>query len=593
MLPNMYRPHKLVSKARADLRQGPTVFPILFASIIGRATHAILLWRLEKGERIGILDTLASSTSLTSTVTSQLQLRSLSILGVALLVVWSLSPIGGQAFIRIMTIGSKDTQIHETLWYMVNNGYLIAYFAQSLQAYGQSRAGAVFVAAMMASPATKSSPLDLWGNVKIPRIERYEGMAQMDGEGWYDIDDGDIDTYSSFIGIPIMGINDSKFVDYITKIQSPYLSLQCSVNHTGPGQPNVEDIRLPGMLSNASSPRGFGDDKKDYIFWDDPDFHSLFPNSSQKSRNEMSPETITPLEIQYVPTYQFSNFTLVCNVTQLYVEVEIRCPTPSTCASSRIRRSELNHPPSAWTLLDLNWQTPSLLFDGLLATSVTDTHFPQLIDRYLSNPYLIESDLYGASKTTEDKYNIRFGQILNAYFACLNGFHAVTIGINNDTAYFWDKEQTFAKQQITLQGYDSVIPFETAFQTKAWSSDVTKTERKDVIVAHRAWVVALCFASIVLVVASLVAPVVHYCFTVGANIAMNISSLATRNNPYMDLPQTGTYLDASNRARLLRDHKVRFGEAEGPTGVGSLVIGLIGGAEGPRITRVRKGRLYK
>jgi hypothetical protein len=56
----------------STFRQGPTVFPLLFASVVGRAVHAILLWRLEKGEHIVILDTLAGSTSLTSTVTSQL-----------------------------------------------------------------------------------------------------------------------------------------------------------------------------------------------------------------------------------------------------------------------------------------------------------------------------------------------------------------------------------------------------------------------------------------------------------------------------------------------------------------------------------------
>ena len=51
-------------------RQGPSVFPILFACVVGRAAHAVLLWRLERGERIGVLDLLAGSTSLTSTVTS-------------------------------------------------------------------------------------------------------------------------------------------------------------------------------------------------------------------------------------------------------------------------------------------------------------------------------------------------------------------------------------------------------------------------------------------------------------------------------------------------------------------------------------------
>jgi hypothetical protein len=71
------------------------VFPILFASVLGRAVHAILIWRLENGERIGILDTLAGSTSLTSTFTSQLQLRRITLLGVTLIAVWALSPVGG------------------------------------------------------------------------------------------------------------------------------------------------------------------------------------------------------------------------------------------------------------------------------------------------------------------------------------------------------------------------------------------------------------------------------------------------------------------------------------------------------------------
>jgi hypothetical protein len=313
----------------------------------------------------------------------------------------------------------------------------------------------------------------------------------------------------------------------------------------------------------------------------------------------MSPETITPLEIQYVPTYMSSGFTLACNVTQSYIEAEIRCPTPSTCASNRIRRSTLNHPPSAWTLLDLSRRTPSLLFKGLLATSRGNYLFPQLIDRYLSDPYQLYSNLSDISPATEDKYTIRLGQMLNAYFSCLNGFFAVSAGINNGTAYFWDNNQTFAMKQKVLRGdgseddpYNSTMP-NYPFETKAWSSDVTKTERKDVIIAHRAWVVALCFASIVLIVASLVAPFVHHCLMVGVDISMNISSLATRDNPYMDLPQTGTYLDASDRARLLRDHKVRFGEVEGAAAVGSLVMGSVGGADGSEITRVRKGRLYE
>jgi hypothetical protein len=52
-------------------------------------------------------------------------------------------------------------------------------------------------------------------------------------------------------------------------------------------------------------------------------------------------------------------------------------------------------------------------------------------------------------------------------------------------------------------------------------------------------------------------------------------------------------LDASDRARLLRDHKVHFGEVEGAAGGGSLVMGSVGSVDGPDIARVRKERLYE
>jgi hypothetical protein len=87
------------------------VFPIVFASILGRATHAIMLWRLERkgGERLGVLDTLAASTSFTNSVITQFRLRSINLLGLLLIVLWALSPIGGQATLRQISIGTKIT----------------------------------------------------------------------------------------------------------------------------------------------------------------------------------------------------------------------------------------------------------------------------------------------------------------------------------------------------------------------------------------------------------------------------------------------------------------------------------------------------
>jgi hypothetical protein len=487
-----------------------------------------------------------------------------------------------------MTLGSKDTVVPESFWYMVNHGYLGSYIPASMNGQGLSSAGVVFVTAVMGSPATKSSPLDVWGNVKIPRIQRYEGTVPMDSEGWYETRGDDVDAYSSLIGIPIAGINQSNFINYVIRVQSPYLSLKCSMNTTVL-ETSILDKGLPEPSSNVS---GSGS----MIFWDVPDLHYKV-NLTGKLRDEIQPEIASALRIKYVPLYP-SNFTLDCNVTSTYVETEIRCPTLSACTASRIRRSKLDQFPSAWTLLDMSWRTLPLFFEGMLNTVSGQYRYPQSFDRYLSDPNLINSNYVNVTQTTEENYTIRLGQILNSYFACLNGFFAITAGINNETAYFWDNNQTFTIQPET-QGrglwetrYTSTM-YNDTFKTKVWSSNGIKTERKEVIVAHRGWVLALCFASIALIVSSLASPIIYYFLTVGVDVAINISSLATRNNLHISLPDTGTYLDASDRARLLRDYKVRFGDAKGEASVGSLAIGSFGNAERLGVARVRKGRLYE
>jgi hypothetical protein len=234
---------------------------------------------------------------------------------------------------------SPDTQMPATFPYMVNNGYLGGYIPADSSEQGISSANVVFVAALMGSPETKSSPLDLWGNIKIPRIEAYEGTAPPDGEGWYNTTHGrDVDSYSSLIGIPIAGINGPNFINYTTRIHTPYLSLQCSLNTTVADEKTLAKA-LPGLSSEARS-------SGSTIFWDVPTLQvqAIDPTIRNRLRDTVASEAALPLKIKYVPLYS-NNFTLTCNVTQSYIETEIQCPTASTCAPNKIRRTKLDQFP--------------------------------------------------------------------------------------------------------------------------------------------------------------------------------------------------------------------------------------------------------
>ncbi|OMP83028.1 hypothetical protein BK809_0001220, partial [Diplodia seriata] len=81
---------------------GPSIFPIVFAAVVAKNLRTISLWQLEKGQKIGVLDQLLGSTSVVSTIITQFQLRAYGPVGVCLMLLWIISPLGGQATLRIL-----------------------------------------------------------------------------------------------------------------------------------------------------------------------------------------------------------------------------------------------------------------------------------------------------------------------------------------------------------------------------------------------------------------------------------------------------------------------------------------------------------
>lgn len=83
-----------------------------------------MLWRLERGERLGLLDTLASSTTVVNALLSQVSLRRFSLVGCAIAVIWAWSPVGGQAALRIMTIGATEVVTPVIIHYLPMNSLM-------------------------------------------------------------------------------------------------------------------------------------------------------------------------------------------------------------------------------------------------------------------------------------------------------------------------------------------------------------------------------------------------------------------------------------------------------------------------------------
>jgi hypothetical protein len=421
----------------------------------------------------------------------------------------------------------------------------------------------LFTSTMFAGSSTKASPVDLWGNVRIPRIEHYETTAEPDSNGWFTtrLGDDDLAAYASFAGIPLDGVQDKTTADYDFRLQTEYLQLTCASSNES------YDRGLPSDAVNITATNNL-------IWWSGND---------TADRMETANDALKPLNFSYVE-YPGS---FSCLVKTTYVEVGILCAVNSTCQAVKVRRSKLPQPPPAFTFLDMG--SNLRLFMGTFMLDVGgeagQSNLLSNLQYYLRNPSLLTTpDATTTSRTliSDEAWSGRLGQLLNSYWNCAYSMYTATGGINKNTSYFWDTNMTF----------DPFKEDSASRKSKIWSSQGNKHEHIDVIKAHRPWAITLAIASFVLIAFSLIPPIVRHFFTASPDIAMNFSSLATRNNPHVPISAGGSFLPAADRFRLLKDLRLRFADAEGKSDVGNLVIAAQGMGN-LQYSKVRKERLYE
>jgi hypothetical protein len=360
-----------------------------------------------------MLDSLAASTSLTNAFMSQFQLRGISATGLILLVIWAVSPLAGQASIRQMAISTRIETQNATFYYMSYNGALDGFQSGYLgSAYGM--ASSIFGSALLASDASKSPPLDPWGNIKIPKIEHFEGHSVADEEGWFDTRQANASTYASLVGVPFTGAESISFVDYSFSMHVPYMQVQCTRNTSV-----RQRTDFPTNIYNASGP---GAD----VYWstDSEDRYCVHPNETE------------PFRFTYWPWFSNTSIAMACSVTATYVELDISCAASSTCNARRTRRSRVQQLPSSWTLLDTNFPAGveknlpdgwSLALAGFMYTAWTQSRSGEasLIDKYLINPDSVVSRTASTTWCEIDDCSKNMGQLLNTQIMCMNGLYAI------------------------------------------------------------------------------------------------------------------------------------------------------------------------
>ena len=476
------------------------------------------------------------SLTIFGTVELQFWLRTFDILGIGLIALWAISPLGGQASLRLLGTGQQSTSSVQTVSYLSPD-------YQSLLAQGGDTVpfyidliNALYLSALLTPPAGQASSVDTWANVKIPAIESLESTSKSDADGWYDVHAGNT-SYSSLIGLPIDGIR--KNGSYHFYVESLYMVLDC---------PTISY----STLENGSSKGGFS--------------IGFVRNASVSAYlvllpNQTSYPTVKPWGVNFNAASNLDvddSFIANCTLTRSSVESNITCDHGS-CSVTNIRRSQFDRRPPGYTPLsygtgagNLEKYWPMSGGNGAHEGSSTPTEY------FISDPTLqsLASNFSGEvslAGLSADLFSERFSLVFNTYWQC------------NLVPWY----QT-GNLPSNLSSLNKALA-ETGDGTFN-TTTTTVTNFTVIYVCNKMWAVILSIASVLLLVCGMCGAIVKYRAR-GPTILGYVSTM-TRDNQYIDLPPGGCNLDGLDRARLLKDMEVKLQDVTAEDEVGHIALGF-------------------
>jgi hypothetical protein len=149
---------------------------------------------------------LIGSQSLFGAVERQLALKGGRILGLGIVLIWALSPVGGQSALRLLGQTPLFLSFNSTVYYEPIEACSSTYLSTCS---GNVEYWPLFTSNFMTAFRTSrklgNSTEDLFGNVLIPRFSSLVPNASQSENEWTVVDDSHQVSYSSLLGIPVAG----------------------------------------------------------------------------------------------------------------------------------------------------------------------------------------------------------------------------------------------------------------------------------------------------------------------------------------------------------------------------------------------------
>lgn len=624
----------------AAAKLGPTVFPIVFAALTGRALKAIGRSRSEKGIEVSVgkeaktlpfcisrhgrqllMDSpIQTLWAFLSTKTAfdafllQWSAGAFSLPTILIGLLWALSPAGGQSSLRILYQTSQASFSSTNVRYMDTGplGFLYTYHTL-LEGYDLGvnstdlpfSVTSSFAAALMQDVETKIGPRDSWGNPKIPRLDMLNHLAP-DENGWVEVShETTVESFGSLFGLPLLGVPDQGTVEF--DVESAYVQLRpFSIEPIVDPKDGSWDLKVTCPTCIKTVRELFDGDvqqgRADQLLgppW-------IQPNSTQMSRESFTNARL----IQFEQSHFYTN--LSAGIIQVLVETHIVCEDGS-CKATKIRPSTTDHRPQNITAFDI-WGAIAL---NILNQANRGNRFtsPTMLEIFMNKTSTIP--VYRANAETMydasfSNINLAYGDpdtlskrgtlILNTAIHLLYSYYGFAGGLPSAETIDWGPAHVPADDLYAAAAaynatpgknlgtgdaeryVDSVVSSGAAFVAATAQASVAR--ETDVYKANYTYIMVLVISSLVLTIIGLVG-IATGLQTRAPDIFDPLMGL-TYNNHSLGLPSPGTTLDADDRAKLLRVVRVRLGDV-----AGGEAIGMIGVGQASEVVPLVQGRLYE
>ncbi|RJE22592.1 hypothetical protein PHISCL_05060 [Aspergillus sclerotialis] len=520
-----------------------------------------------------------------------------------------MSPIGGQGSLRLMYRANVTNIRHHELRYL-DNGPLGNTFAYYVVAVGNDGGYTgsmkdVYSAGLMQSTSTKTSPLDQWGNVKIPRLPE-ANASKADTNGWIPVpqDAVQVEAYSSLFGLPIVGLEEFNDRDLNFTVETAYLDLSCPPIDYVPNTPSNHDFSILNItcLDCVYSQSEIGKVRSASL---------LGPPLPEFTVAEKENATISAPR-----TIHFSSFVkhlsqVSCAVTQRLVETFIEC-IAGNCAATKIRPSRTDHRSENVTSFDY-WASDAL--DMITEDSKVRQSGPSSATSasalFLQRPDLLPLQIIGQdissvkggfvnlSTINPEVFEARASMLLNAVlqtfmsptefagnlptnFTKYGPGHIPAKGLvtvaNNKSA--WAEADPFNLPPPIWHLADPETPFLGA------STNATVTRYTEVYKPSYAWVVLLVLSAALLFCAGAIGIIVRFA-TIIPDFFDPVLGL-TYSNEYMPPVAQQGLLNPEERLKVLARTRVQLGYVDDGGMFKKVVFG-----EADRVKPLEKGTLYQ